>query len=241
MQYISILSTIITFVFAIAVFRRYRQRKGIHLLLWGLGLVFYGLGTFSEAILAFVFSPIALKVWYITGAMLTAAWLGQGTVHLLVRRPRVALTLTGILAIVSVIAALLVLSAPIDPAAAAAYNVNAPASAQYDDILVRSGGITLLTILLNVYGTVTLVGGAIYSAYIFWRKHVLVDRMIGNILIAAGALFPAMGGSFLRAGLVDWLYLSELFGVILMYIGFIKATSYRPLVEPQGMASASTD
>jgi hypothetical protein len=99
----------------------------------------------------------------------------------------------------------------------------------------------LLTILLNIYGTVTLVGGAIYSAFIFWRKHVLADRLIGNILIAAGALLPAMGGTFLRAGLVDWLYLSELFGVILMYIGFIKATSYRPLTESQGLASASSD
>ena len=241
MQYISILSTIITFIFAVAVFRRYNQRKGVHLLLWGLGLIFYGLGTFSEAVLAFTFSPFALKVWYITGAMLTAAWLGQGTVHLLVRKPRVAFTLTVILALVSVIAALLVLAAPVDTAAAAAYDVNAPASAQYQDILVRSGGITLLTILLNVYGTVTLVGGAIYSAYIFWRKHVLADRMVGNILIAAGALFPAMGGSFLRAGLPDWLYLSELFGVVLMYAGFVKATAYRPLAEPQGVASVSTD
>jgi hypothetical protein len=241
MQYISILSTIITFIFAAAVFRRYSQRKGIHLLLWGIGLIFYGLGTFSEAVLAFTFSQLALKVWYITGAMLTAAWLGQGTVHLLVRKPRVALTLTVILAIVSAVAVLLVLTAPINPAAAAAYNVYEPASAQYHDILVRSGGIILLTILLNIYGTVTLVGGAIYSAYIFWRKHVLADRMIGNILIAAGALFPAMGGTFLRAGLADWLYLSELFGVILMYIGFVKATSYRPLAEPQGIPSVSTD
>jgi hypothetical protein len=241
MHYISILSTIITFIFAVAVFRRYAQRKGIHLLLWGLGLIFYGLGTLSEAYLAFAFSPLALKVWYLTGAMLTAAWLGQGTVHLLVRKPRVAIALTAVLAVVSVIAALLVFTAPVDSAAAAAYNVNAPASAQYRDILVRSGMITLLTILLNVYGTVTLVGGAIYSAYIFWRKHVLADRMVGNILIAAGALFPAMGGSFLKAGLADWLYLSELIGAILMYIGFVKATSYRPVAEAKEMASASTD
>ena len=36
--------------------------------------------------------------------------------------------------------------------------------------------------------------------------------MIGNILIAAGALMPAMAGGFVRAGLVDWLYVSELLG-----------------------------
>jgi hypothetical protein len=70
-----------------------------------------------------------------------------------------------------------------------------------------------------------LVGGALYSAIIFFRKHVLVNRMIGNVLIAVGALAPAMAGSFVKIGLVDGLYLSELIGVVLMYIGFIRATA----------------
>jgi hypothetical protein len=77
--------------------------------------------------------------------------------------------------------------------------------------------ITLLTIVLNIYGTIALVGGALYSAYLFWRKSVLFNRMLGNLLIAAGALMPAMAGSFVKAGLVDWLYMSELLGVVLMY------------------------
>jgi hypothetical protein len=85
--------------------------------------------------------------------------------------------------------------------------------------------IILLTILLNIYGTLTLVGGAIYSAYLFWRKKILINRMFGNILIALGALSPAMGGSLLRAGLTDMLYTSELIGAILMFIGFLMATS----------------
>ena len=90
MHYISILSTIVTFIFAVAVFSRYRYKKGNHLLMWGIGLAFYGLGTLTEVILSLTFSPIALKVWYLCGAMLTAAWLGQGTVFLLVRRRNVA-------------------------------------------------------------------------------------------------------------------------------------------------------
>lgn len=241
MQYISILSTIVTFVFAAAVFRRYRRRGGTHLLLWGIGLIFYGLGTLSEAVMIFGFSPLALRIWYLTGAMLTAAWLGQGTVHLLVRKRWIALSLTAILTVVSLIAATLVFVAPIDPAAAAAFDSSQPISAQYKDILTRNWAIILLTILLNIYGTITLVGGALYSAFLFWRKRVLADRMIGSILIAAGALFPAMAGSFIKAGLVDWLYLSELIGVVLMYTGFLKATAYRPAIEPQSVVSASTD
>ena len=34
-----------------------------------------------------------------------------------------------------------------------------------------------------------------------------------------------MGGSFLKAGLFDFLYLSELAGIILMFAGFLLATA----------------
>ena len=224
MHYIPFLSTLVTFAFAIAVFRRYLARHGTHLLLWTIGLVWYGLGTLSEVILGLTFSGLVLKLWYLCGAMLTAAWLGQGTMHLLVRRVRVAGTLTGVLAAVSVLAAALILLAPLTPAAAT-YRVDQPISSQYQAILTRSGGIIALTIILNIYGTLTLFGGAIYSAFLLWRKRVLFNRMIGNIMIAAGALAPAIGGSFIRIGLVDMLYLAELLGVGLMYIGFLQSTT----------------
>lgn len=224
MHYFPFLSTLVTFAFAISVFHRYLVRRGSHLLLWALGLLFFGVGTLSEVILGFAFSGVVLKLWYLCGAMLTAAWLGQGTVHLLVRKRGVAATLTGVLTAVSLLATFAVLSAPMTPVAAS-YNVAQPISSQYQDILTRSGLITLLTILLNIYGTLMLIGGAVYSAFIFWRKRALFNRMIGNILIAAGAMAPAMAGSFVKMGLPDLLYLSELIGVVLMYIGFVQSTT----------------
>jgi hypothetical protein len=234
MNFIPLLSTIVTFGFTVSVFRRYRMRGGTHLLLWSIGLLFYGLGTLSEVILSLTFSPAILKLWYLTGAMLTAAWLGQGTVYLLVRRGRVASILTAVLAAVSALAALLIILAPVT-SAAGGYDTGQPVSAQYDEMLVRSGPIVLMTILLNIYGSVTLIGGAIYSAYLFWRKRVLANRLYGNILIAAGALSPALGGTFIRLGLADWLYVSELVGAVLMYSGFILATSEAPekVAEPR--------
>ena len=231
MTYIPYFSTIITFAFVVAVYTRYRQRGGTHLLLWAVGLLFYGLGTLSEVILSLTFNVFVLKIWYLTGAMLTAAWLGQGTVHLLIRKGNTARISTWVLGIVSVLALFLVLSAP---ALSGNYEITRPASEQYKDFLTRGGLTILLTILLNIYGTLTLVGGAIYSAFLFWRKKILANRMFGNILIAAGALSPAVGGSLLKAGLADMLYLSEFIGAILMYIGFVMATSGKtgsPLFE----------
>jgi hypothetical protein len=224
MHYLPFLSTLVTLAFTVAVFVRFLKRRGPHLLFWTIGLLFYGIGTLAEVVLGFTFSGLMLRFWYLSGAMLTAAWLGQGSLHLLVRKRALAWTLTGILAAVSLLAAVLVLLAPLTPAAAS-YHLSLAISSQYKDILTRGGMIVALTILLNIYGTLLLVGGAIYSAIIFWRKHVLFNRMIGNLLIAAGALAPAMAGSFVKLGLPDLLYLSELLGVVLMYIGFIQATT----------------
>jgi hypothetical protein len=228
MHYLPILSTIITFIFTGAVFNRFRVRHGPHLLFWSIGLALYGIGTLTEVISLFTFSAIALKLWYLTGAMLTAAWLGQGTINLLVRRRGIAPLLNIILIVTSLLALVLILIAPITPAAAN-FNPAQPLSAQYRDILSRSGIIIALTILLNTYGTFALVGGAIYSAYIFWRKRALFNRMVGNIFIAVGALMPAIGGTFIKLNLPDFLYLSELLGAIIMYIGFLQATVPAPV------------
>lgn len=228
MHYLSIVSTLVSFAFAAAVLNRYRYKHGPHLLMWGIGLILYGLGTLTEVILGFTFSVAALKIWYLSGAMLTAAWLGQGTIFLLVRKRGVAPTLAWVLTGLSLIAAFLVLTAPVT-SAAASFDVTQPVSGQYRDILVRSGIITAFTIILNIYGSIALIGGAVYSAFLFWRKKVLMNRVVGNILIAAGALMPAMAGSLIKAGLVDWLYVSELLGAVIMYLGFMRATATKPV------------
>lgn len=236
MHYLSIVSTLVAFIFAVAVFSRYRYKKGKHLLMWGIGLVLYGLGTLTEVILGFTYSPLALRLWYLSGAMLTAAWLGQGTVYLLIRKRGVASTLTAILTLVSLVALGLVFTAPINDAIS--YNVLEPASLQYQEILTRNGAMVALTIILNIYGTLALVGGALYSAFLFWRKKVLANRVLGNILIAGGALMPAMAGSLVKAGLVDWLYVSELVGVVIMFLGFLQATSGKAAERAPAAASS---
>jgi hypothetical protein len=224
MNIISLFSTIISFAFTAAVFQRYLKRHRPHLLMWSIGLFLYGLGTLTEVLLSLNFSPWTLKLWYLCGAMLTAAWIGMGTIHLLVRRGQIAWGITAGLGIVSLAALGLIASAPI-AAAASGYQTSVAVSAQYKDILVRTGTVTALTIILNIFGTLAVVGGAIYSAYLFWRKQVLLNRVIGNVLIAAGALAPAMAGSFVKTGLVDMLYISELIGAVLMFLGFLLATS----------------
>ncbi len=209
-------SAVLSFVFAFAVFSRWNARRSHqHLLVWGIGLTFYGIGGLCEAYTgAFGFNPVVLKIWYLFGAVLVAAWLGQGTVFLLARDKWVKLT-TIILTIASIAAAVAVIIAPVNPE----YQTGAELTGKAFSVT----WVRMITPFFNIYGTIALVGGALYSAFLFWRKRVLPHRMIGNILIAAGAMAPAFGGILNRFGLPG-LYLGEFVGVFLMYIGFLEAS-----------------
>jgi hypothetical protein len=220
-DYLPIVSTVVTFAFAAAVLVRYARRGGLHLLMWGIGLILYGLGTLAEAWLFFQYDPFWLRLWYLCGAILTSAWLGQGTVWLLVRRRGVAQALTVVLALLSLFAIFWVFTRTLTDVP---YDLTRPVSGQYQAILVRDGLTIALLVAFTFYGTAMLVGGAIYSAYVFWRKRVMPHRVTGNVLIAAGALSPAIGGLLVRRGLGDVLFISELVGAALMFAGFLIAT-----------------
>jgi hypothetical protein len=131
-----------------------------------------------------------------------------------------------ILLVASIYAVFRVFTAQLDPAL---LTTSVHTGNELSGHAITTPGVRVLTPFFNLYGTITLVGGALYSAWLFWRKRVLLHRTIGNIMIAAGALLPAFGGAFSRFGVPAALYLGEFFGVILIFAGFIRATT--PLGE----------
>lgn len=226
-NWLPLFSTIIAFSFAFFVLRRWWQRRPAnHLLLWGIGLILYGLGTFSEFYSTQAWSPTIFRLWYLCGAILTAAWLGQGTVYLLVRRPYVAHVLMAILLLGSLSAIYMLWTTPL--LGADTFTASKTLSDQYRQIFPEKARVRLLTPFFNTYGVITLVGGAIYSAFLFWRKRVLPNRVLGNTFIALGALSPAIGGTLARLGTTGFLYGSELIGAIVMFVGFQLAVSKKP-------------
>jgi hypothetical protein len=215
-------SCIVSFIFAFLVFRRYLARKGAHLLLWSIGLVFYGIGGFCEAYYgALGWNSLIFRLWYLFGAILVAAWLGQGTVYLLANR-KWANGLMVVLALGSLYGLIRVFGAQLDPGL---MTTSVHTGSELSGHAITTPGVRALTPFFNLYGTVTLVGGAAWSAWLFWRKRILLHRTIGNILIAVGAMLPAFGGTFSRFGLPGALYLGELLGAVLVFIGFIRATT----------------
>jgi hypothetical protein len=234
--FLPFLSAAISFVFAYFVFVRYAEKKRPHLLLWGLGMIFYGIGGFCEGYYgAFGWNPLVYRLWYLFGAILVAAWLGQGTVYLLARR-NWAHGLMILLALGSLYGLFKVFSAELNPGL---LTTSVHTGSELSGHAIVTPGVRTLTPIFNLYGTVTLVGGAIYSSWIFFRKRVLLHRTVGNILIAVGALAPAFGGAFSRMGVPAALYIGELVGAILMFIGFQRATTPMSAGQPVDAAVAA--
>jgi hypothetical protein len=230
------ISSLISFVFAFFVLKRYAKKKGNHTLLWGIGMIFYGIGGFCEGFYgAFGWNDLVFRLWYLFGAILVAAWLGQGTVFLLAKKPWPTITMI-LLVLGSIYGAYRVFTATLDPTL---LTTSLHTGSELSGSAITTDGVRSLTPIFNIYGTVTLVGGAIWSAWIFFRKRVLLHRTIGNILIAAGALAPAFGGAGSRFGIPAALYIGELVGAILMFIGFWRATTPMTAAQPEAQPSAA--
>lgn len=67
-------------------FDQWRQRRRAFQIVWALGLLWYAVGAGTEFLGGLVGWNAALyRAWYLTGALLVAAYLGAGTVYLLTR------------------------------------------------------------------------------------------------------------------------------------------------------------
>ncbi len=215
---VPLISSLVSLVFALAVFDQYLGRRKPHQLVWSIGFLMYFLSTGSEFVTGvWGLNAVAYRIWYLCGAIYVAAYLGMGTVYLLFRgrRANIAMSILGVASIYALIA---VIIAPIDLSAVQSAASGAMLSGQGFPASVR-----IMTPFFNTFGTVALVGGAAYSAWIFWRKRILPHRVVSNILIAVGAILPAFGGALSRFGLTQVLYYLELAGVVIIFIGFLRS------------------
>jgi hypothetical protein len=223
-HFIPIVTTIIAFAFAVVIFNRYRTRRsGPHLLWWGAGVLLYGVGTLTESLVTLMgWHETFFRSWYISGALLGGAPLAQGTVYLLFSR-RLANRLAILLLIAVATAATFVLLTPINYAAVETYRLSGR--------VMEWSWVRLFSPFINTYAFIFLVGGAVVSAWRFRKSRVTYHRVVGNVLIAVGALLPGIGGTATRMGHVEVLYVTELLGIILIWMG------YRWNIRPAPMAS----
>jgi membrane protein implicated in regulation of membrane protease activity len=229
-------ASLLAALFTLLLLRSFRRRRAGEKLLWMGGFVLFTASTASEAIAQGAgWSPSLFRTYYLCGGVLTVAWLGAGSAWLqLPRRWRDALT--GGLVVATLAATVAVALAPVHAGALALASSGGPPA---DDAL--GGHAFVWAIALNSFGTVFLLGGALYS--IARRR-----RVRANLWIASGALVLALSTSLTRAGAYSLVYLGELVGIALMFAGFnltgskpktASAAPEAPVGEPRGAVAAS--
>jgi hypothetical protein len=81
-----LLTALLAFVMAIALLDQWRDRRQPFQLVWAIGMTFFGIASGCEALAAAGgWNEALYRTWYLTGAVLTAGWLGLGTVLLLAK------------------------------------------------------------------------------------------------------------------------------------------------------------
>jgi len=212
-HFIPIVTTLLAVPFSIEIFRRYRAHPDrLHLLWWALGIATYGVGTFTESLTSVLgWQEPIFRAWYVSGALLGAAPLAQGTVYLMLSR-RVAHALTALLIVYVVMASVAVYLSPIDYTLVETHRLSGRV---FEWQWVRR-----FSPFVNLYAVVFLIGGAILSALRYSTDLATRHRMWANVLIAIGAILPGIGGTATRMGHVEVLYVTELVGLLLTWTGY---------------------
>jgi hypothetical protein len=187
--------------------RRYRRRRAQELALWAAGLAGYALaaGTLAWGAAA-GWSDAAFRVYYLGGALLTAALLGAGSLRLVGKRwiVPVALVYVGLAVGVAV-------AVPLQG------DVSGTGIPEAQDVLALWPA-RILAILGNSLGTLAVVVVAVAT----FRA-----RPLGNALILAGIAVAGVGSALAGLG-IGALAPAITLAAILLFAGFVAPSLPKP-------------
>ncbi len=207
----AVLAAGVSALFAAVVLRQYLGQRKPYQLMWAIGLALFAVAAAAGALArSSGVNATDYRVFYLFGAILNVAWLALGTVYLLAGRRVARGALLAVMAL-SLIAAYAVFTAPVD-VAAAADSGRGFQDAPLPRILAGIG---------SGVGSVVLIGGALWSAWVFLRKRHNGRRAIANVVIAVGVLIVAIGGTATFTGASGVLELTNLVGISVMFAGFL--------------------
>ena len=183
---------------------------------WTVAFATFAVAAGAEAVAAFgEWTPLLVRLFYLTGAVLVVGYLGLGELYLLApRRMATMPVVPGLAILVTAVAATLVWAAPIDESRLADDGWRA---------MERGPALVALVAFCSGVGTVVLVGGALWSAWTYRRLGTQRHRMIGCLLIAVGTVTVAAKGTLARTGLPDDAFaIAMAVGVSLIFAGYLE-------------------
>ena len=242
----SLVAALVATGFAVELFRSWRQRQRAHAAIWTVAVGAYALATWALfAGLAFGWNETVFRIFYYLGAIANIPLFAAGSVSLVFGGRSGRRFLTVVLVWLAA-GALAVAAAPIEGSLDA---VGIPEGSDLYGFSVSLAGITFpgprfFAAVGGAAGSVVVIGLALYSALRFWRSNRRLA--VGNLLIVAGVLAPALGGSLTALGEGTALAFSLLVGAVLLWLGYHVAVSARrdhrrPAVSAVGGDDAGED
>jgi hypothetical protein len=196
----------------------YRRRRP-HQAAWMVGMAVYTVAAAMEAWSEYShrWDPTVYRVYIVLAASLVG-FLGLGTLYLVTRKKAWG---HAYLAFVAVCMAVFL---------AGTFTHDLVADKLVPGITVGGQALgpslsfpRVMSLPLNITGSIFLFGGALYSIWRFLRRREFAYRVWANVLIAAGAGVLAFVGSRARLGNTTGLYPAEMVGAALMLAGFLLA------------------
>ena len=206
------ITAVVSAAFAAMVFLRYQRSRRPALLAWAAGLTLFAIAALAGA-LARSGEPndAEYRVFYLFGGIANVAWLALGTILLVA--PRFGRLALGLVLLLTIGAAYAVWATPVDLRVALDSGRGFPDGSAPRILAAVGSGV----------GSLVLIGGALWSAWIFLRKRHNGKRAIANVIIAIGAFIVAAGGTATFTGASGVLELANLVGISVMFAGFLLA------------------
>lgn len=225
---------VVSLVFGGIVFSQWLTRRRQHQFIWSIALAMAAVA--SLAFVAFLAggNELMFRLYYVFGALMMAAYLGMGSLYLVLSRRAADLVLSA-LVVVSALGAALILVAPIDATLLhQAQHTGGPGTN-----VLKNGAWLFPVILLNVFGAVAVIGVALYSAYKVMRRQAPARFAAANVTIAVGTIIISEAGTSARLGAPTTFWIVMAVGWVVIFAGFLMTTNLAALGAPSGQPAVA--
>ncbi len=207
-----LIAGILALAISLVLARMYAQRCKIHLLLWSVGMFLWAVSDFTQLYALIVAWTVPIYLIYFFGSIMLAGFLGSGTLYLVFPKSRVSAGYMWFNVVFGVALAVSLVVFPINTAALqeVVTGANPIISSITNDIAA----------IVNIPALFTFAGGALYS---FVRT-----RKAYALLIFAGAVIPAAGGTLAAIYIPQFLPFTDFFGIIFLGAGFYLSFNAKP-------------
>ena len=213
-------AALVAVLFSAALVRRYAARRRSYEVIWALALLMYAAASLAVAFgVANGWTSWEFRVYWALGAVLNVPFLAQGELDLLIAQRGVRWALYVLLAFISAYTIAVVRTADIHTAA---LTQDLPSG---KEVFGDGTAAHRLPQLIAIPAYLVLVGGTLWSAWRMRGRPQLRDRFWGTLLIAFGAtIIAGFGSAFAALGYLAPFSISLLVGIVVMFIGFLRAT-----------------